>query len=166
MLFEVTFMDEVFIYYQFSSFDLFHMLFYLLTNFLFLFRTMNNSTIPETGSLNNLYSALIDCFTVILAGYLAGCTGMIKPKYGDGIKVFVWNLCLPAMVLLGMWELNFGEVNWKFLFCIFISKVIIFCLVLIITLLTYRPLNLGIAGIYGIFTTASNDFALGYPMCK
>lgn len=127
---------------------------------------MNNTTVPEYGSLNKLYSALIECFTVILAGYLAGCTGMIKPKYGNGIKVFVWNLCLPSMVLLGMWELNFREVNWKFLSCIFIAKVTIFFLVLVITLLAYRPVNLGVAGIYGIFTTASNDFALGYPILK
>lgn len=127
---------------------------------------MNNSTILEYGSLNKLYSALIECFAVILAGYLVGCFGMIKSKYGEGIKVFVWNLCLPSMVLLGMWELNFAEVNWKFLTCILIAKVIVFCLVLTITFLTYRPINFGAAGIYGIFTTASNDFALGYPMLK
>lgn len=156
---------------NFLLFDLFYLLFFFIYKLLFFFyffffRKMNNTTVPEYGSLNKLYSALIECFTVILAGYLAGCTGMIKPKYGNGIKVFVWNLCLPSMVLLGMWELNFREVNWKFLSCIFIAKVTIFFLVLVITLLAYRPVNLGVAGIYGIFTTASNDFALGYPICK
>lgn len=58
------------------------------------------------------------------------------------------------------WE----TVNWKFLFAIFISKSIVFFLVMITCLLVQRPLNLGKSGILAIFCTQSNDFAIGFPI--
>ncbi|XP_014779398.1 integral membrane protein GPR155 isoform X1 [Octopus bimaculoides] len=130
---------------------------------------MNNSTIvPNPGdcSINNLYPAIVQCFAVIFAGYWAGWTKIITFKTGKSIGIFVWNFCLPAMVMQGMWELHWEEVNYKFILCVLVSKLIIFTLVILVTFITYRPINFGYAGIFGIFTTCSNDFALGYPILK
>lgn len=56
------------------------------------------------------------------------------------------------------------QVNWTFLVGILIAKASLFILVGLVTLLVKRPLNLGYTGIFGIFATQSNDFALGYPI--
>lgn len=143
-------------------------MFFIVANILFC-STMNNSTIahnPGGCSINNLYPAIVQCFAVIFAGYCAGWTKIITLKTGKSIGIFVWNFCLPAMVMQGMWELHWEEVNYKFLLCVLVSKLIIFLLVILVTFITYHPINFGYAGIFGIFTTCSNDFALGYPIRK
>lgn len=61
-------------------------------------------------------------------------------------------------------QLNWNTVNWLFLLAILISKCIIFFGVGIVSLLMTRPLNYGRAGILAIFTTQSNDFAIGSPI--
>ena len=58
-----------------------------------------------------------------------------------------------------------SSVNWKFLLAIFISKSIIFFGVLIVTFIVGHK-NAAKAGLYAIFTTQSNDFALGTPILE
>lgn len=58
----------------------------------------------------------------------------------------------------------FSSVNWLFLLSICLAKTVVFALVSVITLLVQRPTNYSKAGIYSIFCTQSNDFALGYPI--
>ena len=57
-------------------------------------------------------------------------------------------------------------VNWIFLLAILLAKGLVFFGVMIVTMLVSKPLNLGRAGIFAIFCTQSNDFALGYPISK
>lgn len=59
-----------------------------------------------------------------------------------------------------------SSVNWLFLASICVSKAVVFVLVAVVTLLVYRPVDLARAGLYAIFCTQSNDFALGYPISK
>lgn len=59
-----------------------------------------------------------------------------------------------------------SSVNWLFLASICVSKAVVFLLVAVVTLLVYRPVDLARAGLYAIFCTQSNDFALGYPISK
>ena len=47
---------------------------------------------------------------------------------------------------------------------IFISKTVVFVLAIVITLITLRPMNIGMAAIFAIFVSQSNDFALGLPI--
>ncbi|KAJ8984141.1 hypothetical protein NQ317_017791 [Molorchus minor] len=61
-------------------------------------------------------------------------------------------------------ELELSQVNWLFLLSILISKSLVFISVIIVTLLIGRRLKLGRAGIFAIFCTQSNDFAIGYPI--
>ena len=117
-------------------------------------------------SVDNLYPAIVQCFVIILAGYIAGRASLITSVQGKGIGTFVAKFCLPALLFRSMVKLNFETVDWFFLLGIGISKTIVFVGVVVLTLLAKRPLNLGYAGIFGIFATQSNDFALGYPICK
>ena len=57
-----------------------------------------------------------------------------------------------------------SRVNWMFLLSMLISKLIVFVLVIVFTLLLTRPMDWAKAGLFAIFCTQSNDFALGYPI--
>ena len=117
-------------------------------------------------TFDNLYPSLLQCFTVILLGYCLGRLGYISPTSSKGIGVFVSLVSLPALLFKSMVELDFSQVNWRFLFSILIAKSTVFVVVVLFTLILVRPTNLGRAGIYGIFSTQSNDLALGYPLRK
>ena len=58
------------------------------------------------------------------------------------------------------------QVNWLFWSAILISKTILFVIVYLASLVIGRRMDLGRAGIFAIFATQSNDFALGYPISK
>lgn len=81
-----------------------------------------------------------------------------------GFHTYVGTFALPSLIFLSLSEVKWETVNWKFLLAIFISKLIVFFLVLLTGLLVVRPLNLGKSGILAIFCTQSNDFAIGYPI--
>lgn len=117
-------------------------------------------------SVDNLYPAIVQCFVIMFAGYLAARTDIISSNQSKGIGTFVSKFCLPALLFKNMCVLDFSVVNWLFLSSILIAKSLVFAVVLIITMLVKRPLNYGYAGLLGIFATQSNDFALGYPICK
>lgn len=53
-----------------------------------------------------------------------------------------------------------------FLLSILIAKATVFFIVALVTLLVTRGSNLGYVGIFAIFCTQSNDFAVGYPICE
>lgn len=71
---------------------------------------------------------------------------------------------LPALLLRNIAELDFSSVNWIFLSSIFISKTTVFFLAIFFTLITLRPINIGLAAVFAIFVSQSNDFALGFPI--
>ncbi|KAK6634676.1 hypothetical protein RUM43_012077 [Polyplax serrata] len=115
-------------------------------------------------NLDNLYSALIECFSVILCGYAAGKLHLISPRETRGLDVFVRAFSLPSIIFLSLAQLDLSTVNWKFLGSILVSKTIVFCGVIIVTLFLSRPVHLGRTGLYAVFCTQSNDFAIGYPI--
>lgn len=128
------------------------------------------TTVAPSGSANlsidNLYPAIFQCFAIILAGYIAGRANLISASQGKGIGVFVGKFCLPALLFRSMVMLQFSQVNWFFLLGITISKTAVFAVVAVLALLITRPHHLGFAGLFAIFATQSNDFALGYPICE
>jgi len=124
------------------------------------------TTAPPVLSVDNLYPAIFQCFAIIMAGYIAGRANLISELQGKGIGTFVGKFCLPALLFRSMVVLDFSTVDWFFLLGIAISKTIVFVAVAVLTLLLKRPVHLGYAGLFAIFATQSNDFALGYPICK
>ncbi|KAM3966225.1 LOW QUALITY PROTEIN: integral membrane protein GPR155 homolog anchor [Aphomia sociella] len=116
------------------------------------------------ATADNLYPALFQCFTIILCGYIAGRLNVVSSIESKGIATFVGTFALPSLIFLSLARLDFSTVNWTFLLAILIAKGVIFFGVIIITLLVSKPIHLGRAGIFAIFCTQSNDFALGYPI--
>ncbi|KNC25712.1 hypothetical protein FF38_12876 [Lucilia cuprina] len=115
-------------------------------------------------SMNNFYPALVQCFGIIICGYIAGRFKIISNAETKGLGTFVGTFALPSLIFLSLVELNWNKVNWTFLLAMLISKSVVFFAVLIISLFIARPLNVARAGLLGIFCTQSNDFAIGYPI--
>uniref|UniRef100_A0A182NM57 DEP domain-containing protein n=1 Tax=Anopheles dirus TaxID=7168 RepID=A0A182NM57_9DIPT len=124
----------------------------------------NNDDGTPTISMENLYPALIQCFAIIICGYLAGRLNIISNFEAKGLNTFVGTFALPSVIFLSLAELDWSTVNWNFLLSILIAKTIVFLSVAIISLLVARPVNYGRAGLLAIFCTQSNDFAIGYPI--
>ncbi|XP_034949435.1 integral membrane protein GPR155 [Chelonus insularis] len=113
---------------------------------------------------DNLYLALIQCFAIILCGYIAGRLEIITKTEANGLNTFVGTFALPSLIFLSLAKLDFSLVNWKFLLAVFLAKACVFIVVLGVSLMVTRPVHPGRAALFAIFATQSNDFAIGYPM--
>lgn len=116
-------------------------------------------------SIDRLFPALLECFGIILCGYVAGRSEIISVGQARSLGSFVSCFALPALLFKNMVQLQFGNVVWSFLWSVLIAKVFVFVLVCVLTLLVANPEGrFGKAGLFAIFATQSNDFALGYPI--
>lgn len=97
--------------------------------------------------------------------YIAGRMNIVRRSEVNGLNTFVGTFSLPSLIFLSLAKLDFSLVNWKFLLAILIAKSSVFFVVLIISLLTKNS-NAGRSALFAIFTTQSNDFAIGYPMSE
>ncbi|XP_031835558.1 integral membrane protein GPR155 homolog anchor [Nomia melanderi] len=118
----------------------------------------------ENEPIDNLYLALIQCFAIILCGYIAGRFDIITKTEGNGLNIFVGTFALPCLIFTSLAKLDFTLVNWKFLLAVLLAKGCVFFTVLGVSLFIKRTSNPGCAALFAIFTTQSNDFAIGYPM--
>lgn len=111
------------------------------------------------------YTLRVHCFSFSFTHrYFAGRLNLISETEAKGINTFVGTFSLPSLIFMSLAQLDLSSVNWLFLLSILISKFIVFVSVIIVTLLVGRPINYGRAGIFAIFCTQSNDFAVGYPI--
>ena len=133
----------------------------------------NNSTGSVFNSIHDkmglvgvedLVAVLVQCFVVINAGYISGRFGLISETESKGLASFVSYFSLPALIFTSLATLNLSNISWAFVASIFISKAFVFFAVVLTTMFLTRPSNMAKAGLYGIFCTQSNDFALGYPV--
>lgn len=127
----------------------------------------NTTNGSPSMSINRLFPALLECFGIILCGYIAGRANIITATQAKGLGNYVSRFALPALLFKNMVVLNFYDVNWSFLYSILIAKASVFILVCVLTLLVVNPqTRFSKAGLFPIFATQSNDFALGYPIGK
>ncbi|KAK7901350.1 hypothetical protein WMY93_018119 [Mugilogobius chulae] len=111
-----------------------------------------------------LFPALLECFGIIMCGYIAGRTDIITESQAKGLGNFVSKFALPALLFKNMVLLDFGDVIWAFLWSVLVT---VFVLVCVLTLMVASPESrYSKAGLYAIFATQSNDFALGYPIVE
>ncbi|XP_016328009.1 integral membrane protein GPR155-like isoform X2 [Sinocyclocheilus anshuiensis] len=116
-------------------------------------------------SIDKLFPALLECFGITLCGYMAGRSHIISVGQVKGLGNFVSCFALPALLFKNMVQLQFQHVVWSFLWSVLIAKVCVFLLVCVLTLLVANPESkYSKAGLFAIFATQSNDFALGYPI--
>ncbi|KAM6078461.1 lysosomal cholesterol signaling protein isoform 4-T5 [Theristicus caerulescens] len=126
---------------------------------------LNTTGDTPSMSISRLFPALLECFGIILCGYIAGRANIITTTQAKGLGNFVSRFALPALLFKNMVVLNFSNVNWSFLYSILVAKAAVFFLVCVLTLLVASPENrFSKAGLFPIFATQSNDFALGYPI--
>lgn len=111
-----------------------------------------------------LSSILLQCFALIVVGYAAGRFDVIDAKESDGLASFVSYFSLPALIFLSLARCDFSQIDWYFVASVFIAKTLIFVVVVVITLIISKTRSIGKAGLYGLFVTQSNDFAIGYPL--
>ncbi|XP_048048766.1 integral membrane protein GPR155 isoform X2 [Megalobrama amblycephala] len=122
---------------------------------------------PPSMSIDKLLPALLECFGIILCGYVAGRANIIPSTQAKGLGSFVSKFALPALLFKNMVLLDFGDVIWPFFFSILVAKVTVFFFVCILTLLVAnRESRFSKAGLFSIFATQSNDFALGFPIVE
>lgn len=127
----------------------------------------SSSALSSSMSIDKLLPALLECFGIILCGYIAGRANIITSTQAKGLGNFVSKFALPALLFKNMVLLDFGNVIWPFLWSILIAKVSVFFLVCVLTLLVASPESrYSKAGLFSIFATQSNDFALGYPIVE
>jgi predicted permease len=115
--------------------------------------------------IDKLGPVLIETFGVILLGYLVGRSGVMSPDTKQ-LGAFLGKIALPALLFEGMSKLNWKVVQWAFLGGVFLGKTTLFILVVVVTWRLYGGDKHALArgGLYGLFATQSNDFALGLPV--
>lgn len=98
--------------------------------------------------------------------YIAGRLNVVSSTESKGIATFVGTFALPSLIFVSLARLDFTTVNWTFLLAILLAKGVIFLGVIVVTVSVSKPIHFGRAGIFAIFCTQSNDFALGYPISE
>lgn len=93
--------------------------------------------------------------------YVAGRLGLVSDEQSSGLATFVGTFSLPAIIFMSLASIDLSSVCWYFLLSILIAKAIIFFCVMITTLIVTKPIDSSKAGLYPIFCTQSNDFAIG-----
>ncbi|KAF6361515.1 G protein-coupled receptor 155 [Rhinolophus ferrumequinum] len=127
----------------------------------------NSTNDPPSMSITKLFPALLECFGIVLCGYIAGRANIITSTQAKGLGNFVSRFALPALLFKNMVVLNLTNVDWSFLYSILIAKASVFFIVCVLTLLVASPdSRFSKAGLFPIFATQSNDFALGYPIVE
>ncbi|KAK2839803.1 hypothetical protein Q5P01_013543 [Channa striata] len=127
----------------------------------------DSSALTASMSIDKLFPALLECFGIILCGYIAGRANIITSTQAKGLGNFVSKFALPALLFKNMVLLDFGNVIWTFLWSVLIAKVSVFFIVCVLTLIVASPESrYSKAGLFSIFATQSNDFALGYPIAE
>ncbi|XP_036900318.1 integral membrane protein GPR155 [Sturnira hondurensis] len=127
----------------------------------------NSTNDSPSMSVTRLFPALLECFGIVFCGYVAGRANVITSTQAKGLGNFVSRFALPALLFKNMVVLNFSNVDWSFLYSILIAKASVFFVVCVLTLLVASPdSRFSKAGLFPIFATQSNDFALGYPIVE
>lgn len=96
------------------------------------------SYVTSADTFSNLYPALVECFGIILLGYMAGRFRFLSEAEAKGLSVFVGTFSLPALIFGNLITLDMASVNWNFLLGIFAAKAVVFLAVLIVTALIGR----------------------------
>lgn len=113
---------------------------------------------------HELYPALIQCFVTIGIGYVGGQLNLLTNTHGGGLSRYISNFALPAVIFRSLVTAQFENLSWGLLGSVLLAKAIVFIFTGIVTLLLVRPKNYASVGLYSIFVTQSNDFAIGLPI--
>ncbi|TNN16302.1 Integral membrane protein [Schistosoma japonicum] len=126
--------------------------------------TSTNSATNSRDAFDELIPVLVQCFGVILLGYIAGRLKVFSESQAKGLNFYVTKFALPTVFFRAMVTINLSGVCWFFVMAISVSKLIGFLMAIMFTFLISRRFHLGIAAIVAMFVSQSNDVALAYPI--
>ena len=92
----------------------------------FYLKIMNDTSSASVYIDRELYPALIQCFFIIGAGYIAGQLNLLTKIHSAGLSRYISNFALPAVVFKNLVDVQFQKVSWEFLGSVFIAKAIVF----------------------------------------
>lgn len=75
---------------------------------------VSNSSTPNKPSgdaFTSLYPAIVQCFTIILLGYITGRTGWITSTQAKGLNFFTSKFALPSLLFSNMATLDWSKVG-------------------------------------------------------
>lgn len=114
----------------------------------------------------DIYPPLIECFAIVLMGFICNRCNLITSTQGKGISSYICYMALPALIFQALVKVEFYSINWRLWGGLLLSKSLLFCVVCLLTFFFYKKNRIGKAGLFAIFVTQSNDFAFGLPLCK
>ncbi|VUZ43171.1 unnamed protein product [Hymenolepis diminuta] len=125
----------------------------------------------ENLELNNamfqaMVPVLIQCFGLILLGFVAGMLKLLTHSQAKGLGIYVTSFALPAIFFKVMVSIEFSNVDWYLILSVSLGKAIAFFCTMAIVLIFSLGKSLGAAGIMAIFVSQSNDVALAYPILQ
>lgn len=125
--------------------------------------------VSELIGITDLVAVNLQCFGLIILGYISRRFNLIGPEEAKGLNIFVSYFSLPAMIFQSLATMPLSNIDFNFVGSILISKSIIFLVVLLVTFVLSckscsKQYTTRRSAIYAIFCTQSNDFALGYPL--
>jgi len=88
-----------------------------------------------------------------------GALGLLGPQEVRGLGVFTGKFSLPALIFLCLSSLDLANTRWSFILAMFLSKTLVFLLVLLTDFLLMRDLSRAV--LFAISSTQTNDFGLG-----
>ena len=129
------------------------------------------SAVGGTFSLDvveSLIPALAGSFGPISLAYVLGKAKVVPPEVGRALGAYTTLVALPALVFRSLATLDFGLINWGVVGGVSLAKLAVFVLVGGASRLLGgpRPEAGAEAGIYAIFASQSNDFAMGLPIIQ
>lgn len=102
---------------------------------------------------------------IISLGYLFRRNGTFSTSDMAGINKLLTSVALPAVFFLSLATLDWGAVSFALLGALCLSKTAVYILTALVTYYGTRcRLRMSLSGLYAIFTTKSNDIAMGIPI--
>lgn len=97
-------------------------------------------------------------------GFACKQLGIFKDKHREGLLQFLANIALPCLFFRSLATLEAKDFDAGTYFSLVMARGLVFVAVAAITYATTRDQSLGAAGIYALFATQQNDFAMGLPI--
>jgi len=102
---------------------------------------------------------------IIFLGFLCKYLKMFHDSDLTGLNKFLANVALPAEFFFSLATLNWGAVSFPLLISLCVGKTIVYVLTGAVAYYgSSDPQRTGISGLFAIFTTKSNDIAMGVPI--
>ena len=116
--------------------------------------------------ISNLSPALVQTFATIFVGYMSARLKLIPIEGIKSMGSFITIFALPALLLRNMATLDLGNIEWNFFLAVLFGKALLFVVIVVLCLLRNGCTRGGLsdAGMFSIFSTQSNDFAMGLPI--